>query len=88
MNVYQMIEAGYFDAPGGFWLKRNSWSDLVANVTQYEPLLGLSPYFNNPAVYVDLYWSRGVLKQRNALLSCPGTYAYTRVDAPRLVVSE
>lgn len=85
MNVYQMIESGAFDAPGGLWVKRDSWGNTVALVTEFDEFKGQSPYFNNPVIRVDLFYDRGALGVRykkSELLSCPGTRAYTHISSP------
>ena len=85
-NVYEMyIENG---CQTGYWVQRNSWGNTCARVKMIGgrrsgPLPGAAPYFLNVAVHVDIYdlWT-GALKQSDALLSCPGTFAYTRIAAP------
>lgn len=83
MNVYEMIAAGAFDTPGGLWVRRNSWGNTIALVTGFEPLEGPPPYFHNQAVTVDLFSTRGERIKKAQRLSCPGTFAYVRIDAPR-----
>lgn len=86
MNVYQMIEHRAFDTPGGFWVKRRTWGNSVALITDFDELNGYPPYFNNPQVRCDIYYDRGatgVRYKKNEILSCPGTSAYTRIQPPK-----
>ena len=82
-NVYQMIAAGSFDTPGGLWIRRDSWADCIARVTEFETLEGVPPYYRNQLVWVDLFYPRGVRFKVGEELSCPGTYAYTQIEAPK-----
>lgn len=90
-NVFEMYVANGHRA--GFWVQRNSWGNtcaLVKSVGGIESgeLPGVPPYFSipgrgNPKVIVDVYdlWT-GAVKDRDTLLSCPGTYAYHRIAPP------
>lgn len=86
-NVYTFC-LDYFDDPSGLWIVRNSWSYLIARIVQFEPLIGLRPFFNKanfkgqPKVYADLYRPDGYLVEGTAEISSPGTFAYKRIAAP------
>lgn len=84
MNVYEMYVANGNRA--GFWIKRNSWGSTVGQVTRVQglaegPLFGNPPYYDGGKVHVTMYW-QGWKKETDAVLSCPGTYAYSRVSPP------
>jgi hypothetical protein len=53
-----MIEHRAFDTPGGFWVKRRTWGNSVALITDFDELNGYPPYFNNPEVRCDIYYDR------------------------------
>ena len=86
-NVYTFC-LDYFDQPSGLWIVRNSWSFLIARIVKFDPLIGSRPYFNKPnfkgqpKVYADLYRPDGYLVEATALISCPGTFAYKRIQPP------
>jgi len=77
-NIYQMYMANGNRA--GFWVKRNSWSWQTALITSIAgkaegELEGSPPYYGNPKVKA-LMGGKG----REIEISCPGTYAYKRVE--------
>ncbi len=86
-NVYEMYVAN--ENRAGFWIQRNSWGGTCAYVRlvggrEAGDLPGVAPYFSNLPVHADLHdLSTGVLKERRFLLSCPGTFAYHLIGAPR-----
>lgn len=69
--------------PVGLWVMRDSWRSMVARVVFCGPLTGPPPYYGNPNPEV-----RGICYRLNGVrmglqtLTCAGTYAYRRVDAP------
>jgi hypothetical protein len=81
-NIYQMYVAN--GSKTGFWVKRNSWSWQIALITSIGgnsegDLEGTAPYFGNQKV-------KGLMGGigREVEISCPGTYAYTRIDQQEL----
>jgi hypothetical protein len=70
-NVYQMW---FSSQPNGLWITRITWSDLCAHVSFVGELKGDAPYYGNPEVRADIYTGAGQLKQRNSVISAPGTY--------------
>ena len=84
-NVYEMyVDNGNI---AGFFVRRNSWSSIYAKVITIEgksegPLDGTPRYFGNPEVIVDIYKNNGKLSRSGELLSCPGTFAYTKINPP------
>jgi hypothetical protein len=85
-NVYTMyVENGN---RAGFWVQRNSWGKTCAFVRSVDgrdtgALHGKSPYYGNPPVIVDVFeLATGECKDPGCLLSCPGTYAYRRIEPP------
>lgn len=81
MNIFQMYEAYGFRP--GFWIRRNTGGNTVAQVTSVEPFKGPPPYFGNPKVYADIYDMDGTLKEKGAKIPVPGTYkTWRRIDPP------
>jgi hypothetical protein len=90
LNVYQMIEEceRNIEDLGGYplFIKRDSWDDpkTVLEVLGTDPdwkswCDRAEPYFGNPRVYGWLF-AKGAYKLIE--VSCPGTYAYKRVEQP------
>jgi hypothetical protein len=85
-NVYEMYVRNGNKA--GFWVVRDSWTDVVAVIRSVDrkqagPLTGNPPYYDNPPVRAGLWdWKLKRWRQKYFDLSCPGTYAYSRI-APR-----
>lgn len=88
-NVYQM----WFSVkPEPLWITRTTWNDLCARVTFVGEAKGGAPYYGNPEVRADIYTAGGYCKQRNSVISVPGTYktwrqivkpAWANLDAAR-----
>lgn len=91
-NIYQMYAANGNRC--GFWVRRNSWSNNVAQVTSIAgqtegPLTGKAPYYNNPKVFGNVYrattgscsWNMGGSGKGQELTSA-GTYGYELIDTP------
>lgn len=86
LNVYSMFFVN--EKKCGFWIQRNSWSNLIARVISIGPWQGPPPYYGNPAVSVDVYkWNNSFrewrLHEENSLLRCPGTHGYKLIPAPK-----
>jgi hypothetical protein len=85
-NVYEMYVRNGNRA--GFWVVRDSWTGVVALVRSIDrgqsgALSGDPPYYGNPPVRAGLWdWKLKRWRQKYYELSCPGTYAYRRVDRP------
>jgi hypothetical protein len=85
-NVYEMYVRNGNRA--GFWVVRDSWVGVVAIVRSVDrqqsgALSGNPPYYGNPPVRAGLWdWKVKRWRQKYYELSCPGTYAYRRVDRP------
>ena len=60
--------------PKPLWITRTTWANLYARVSSVGTVKGEAPYYGNPEVRADIYFSNGTLKQRNAEISAPGTY--------------
>lgn len=79
-NVYHLIDHHGND-PLGLWLVRDSWDNMVCRVVDVDPATDGAPYYGNPRVYAEFFYARGVWA-KNGPLSCPGTRAYRRIEAP------
>jgi len=82
-NIYQMYVANGNRA--GFYVQRDSWSTIYALVTTIDgctegPLVGNPPYYGNPLVIMDVFYSSGALQSANQKLSCPGNYTYKLIQ--------
>ncbi len=91
-NIYEMyVQNGN---RCGFWVRRNSWSYNIAQITsiggnQDGPLDGVAPYFKNQKVRGDVYhalsgkmaWASGGSGKDQEITS-PGTYGYESIAAP------
>jgi hypothetical protein len=83
-NIYQMYVANGNRC--GFWVVRNSWTDVVAIVRTIDRkregvLAGAAPYYGNPPVRAGLWdWKLKRWRQKYYDLTCAGTYAYRRID--------
>lgn len=85
INIYQMYTLNGDKC--GFWVRRNSWGRHIARITrianQFEGALeGKPPYFDNPKVKGDMYFSGGGLSGKNQEITCAGTYGYELIDTP------
>lgn len=86
-NIYEMYVANGNRV--GFWVQRNSWGSTCAIVRRVGgrtegTLPGVAPYHLDVAVHGDVYdLSTGDRKQHSATLSCPGTFAYHRIETPK-----
>ncbi|GGZ39029.1 hypothetical protein [Asticcacaulis endophyticus] len=83
LNVFQMYVAN--GEQPGFWLKRTTWDNTVAQVTSVGPFTAAAPYYGNPEVCADIYeLSSGALKELGAKIPVPGTYkTWRQIDPPR-----
>lgn len=75
----------------GFYLRESTWKSIgqvmfIRGVKEGEPLKGNPPYFNNPIVYVRLYYANSIreinaaTKSRVIKIYDGGTYRYQPVD--------
>ena len=82
-NIFQMYVANGNKA--GFYVRRDSWSTIYARVVTIDgrtegPLRGRPPYYGDPTVTMDVFYNDGSRQKSNQMLSCPGTYTYTRLE--------
>jgi hypothetical protein len=80
LNIYGLWLQHGADSDG-LWVVRDSWANCVARVAQVDRMIGKAPYFNNPKVRARFYSNDGKWI-RDGDLSCPGTFAYTRIQNP------
>lgn len=75
----------------GIYLRENSWRSIgqvlfIVGVPEGEHLKGNSPYFNNPKVYVKLFYANSIeeinskTKSRIIKIYDGGTYRYQPVN--------
>ncbi|WP_188650902.1 hypothetical protein [Yeosuana aromativorans] len=89
MNIYEQ----YYRANlrYGFYLRENTWRSIgqvlfIVGVQEGEKLKGNPPYFNNPNVYIKLYYANSiqeidaVTKSRVIRIEDGGSYRYQPVD--------
>jgi hypothetical protein len=81
MNIYQMYV--HNDYKYGFFVVRNSWTRICAQIKGIEgvkegdPIPGDPPYYKNQNVFGDIINRFGRIEGADLPLSSPGTYAYT-----------
>ncbi|MEV4606750.1 hypothetical protein MRBLMR1_001707 [Neorhizobium sp. LMR1-1-1.1] len=81
-NIFQMYVANRNRT--GFWIRRTTWGDTVAQVTSIGPLVGPAPYFGNPKVFANIYSLGGVPKEKGAKIPVPGTYkTWRQIEPPK-----
>lgn len=80
INIYQM----WFDRTSEeVWFTRITWSGLCARIVRVDDPQGPAPYYGNPKVLADLYYSNGKLKERGIEISAAGTYkTYRQISQP------
>ena len=89
LNIYEQ----YYRANlrYGFYLRESMWKSIgqvmfIKGVNEGEPMKGNPPYFNNPIVYVRLYYANSIqeidesTKSRVIKIYDGGTYRYQPVD--------
>ncbi len=89
LNIYeQYYRAGL---KYGFYLRENTWQSIgqvlfIVGVQEGKNLRGNPPYFNNPKVYVKLFYANSIgeinaaTKSRVIKIYDGGTYRYQPVD--------
>ena len=89
LNIYEQ----YYKANRsyGFYLRENTWHSIgqvlfIVGVNEGERLKGNPPYFNNPKVYVKLFYANSIpeinskTKSRVIKIYDGGSYRYQPVD--------
>ncbi|RGE40935.1 hypothetical protein DZC30_19495 [Comamonas testosteroni] len=80
VNVFQM----WFDRQADeVWFTRTTWNGLCARITNVGESNGPAPYYGNPKVFADLYYSNGNIKERGIEISAAGTFkTYRQIQPP------
>ena len=89
INIYEQYYLS--NLKYGFYLRESTWKSIgqvmfFRGVTEGEPMRGNPPYFNNPIVYVRLYYANSIeeidesTKSRVIKIYDGGTYRYQPVD--------
>ncbi len=86
VNLYDMYIANGMNV--GFWVKRRTWGDLCARVTQVGELDRKAHCHGHPAVRADLFhFSSGELKQADAeLLDAASPKTWRQIPPPTMHV--
>jgi hypothetical protein len=80
-NIYQMIHS-FGDDSRGLWVIRDSWGNCIARILSVGPAKASLPYCGS-LVECEVYTLSGYVRQSfDNYLSCPGTFAYRRVECP------
>ena len=80
-DVFQMYVAN--SEQPGFWIRRTTWGNTIAQITSVGPFTKPGPYYGNPVVLADIYSLSGELRERGARIPAPGTYKTWRLaEAP------
>ena len=89
LNIYEQYYRSNFKY--GFYLRENTWHSIgqvlfIVGVQEGEKLKGNPPYFNNPKVYVKLYYANSIgktspsTKSRIIRIDDGGSYRYQPVN--------
>lgn len=89
LNLYQMIDQAELGLGAGYpiFVRRNSWgprtvAEVIVSDPDWKQWPGNPPYWSNyPTIVGLVHWQRSGAYEL-AVLSSPGTFAYTRIDQP------
>ena len=97
LNIYEQ----YYRANlrYGFYLRESTWGSIgqilfIAGIQEGEKLKGNSPYFNNPRVYVKLFYANSIqeinasTKSRVIKIYDGGSYRYQPIDEDFTLISK